>query len=289
MIDEAREIEEQRYQEVLRDAEKGEGSAKTMLAWYKLSGCGGCVVDEDGAVEMLSKRVMEGDGEAMWMLGFCFEFGIGGKQDIEQAERLYQSSSSLKSPLGQFFAFRGFGTRGTGIMNSWWKMSSEMINAFPKVLKIAPWTKLNLQGNNIGSDYPKELGAVLVSHPSITDLNLSLNELKDAAMLGEIISSNTRLTSLDISKNLFEDEGAELVGKALKYNSSLTSLNLGGNGIGFSGVELIAEALKTNSSLTFLSIRENHIGEGVGLICKGLKNNTTLTSLDLACELIHLV
>ncbi len=33
---------------VLRAVESGDNKAKTKLAWYKLSGCGGCEIDEIG-------------------------------------------------------------------------------------------------------------------------------------------------------------------------------------------------------------------------------------------------
>ena len=44
------------YKEILRAVEGGDNKAKTKLAWYKLSGCGGAVVDADGAVVLLEER-----------------------------------------------------------------------------------------------------------------------------------------------------------------------------------------------------------------------------------------
>ena len=34
----------------------------------------------------------EKDGEAMWMLGLCKEYGRGIERDIEGAEKLYEGS-----------------------------------------------------------------------------------------------------------------------------------------------------------------------------------------------------
>ena len=83
---------EEEYKEVLSAVERGEESAKTKLAWHKLSGMGGAKVDVDGAVKLLEERVKEKDGEAMWMLGLCKEYGRGIDQDIsgisEQPEKL---------------------------------------------------------------------------------------------------------------------------------------------------------------------------------------------------------
>ena len=66
------------YKEVLSAVERGEESAKTRLAWYKLSGMGGAKVGVDGAVNLLEERVKEKDGEAMWMLGLCKDSAENG-------------------------------------------------------------------------------------------------------------------------------------------------------------------------------------------------------------------
>ena len=76
---------------------------KTKQAWLMLSGLGGVDVDEDGAVALLKERMKEGDTDAMWMLGICYEYGIGIEQDIEQAEKLYQQSSDGGNEIGKFF------------------------------------------------------------------------------------------------------------------------------------------------------------------------------------------
>ena len=81
--------EEQEYKDTLDAVERGDESAKTKLAWYMLSGSGGADVDAKGAVAILEDRVKKGDGEAVWMLGLCNEFGIGTDKDIERATKLY--------------------------------------------------------------------------------------------------------------------------------------------------------------------------------------------------------
>ena len=81
-----------------------------------LSGLGGVDVDEDGAVALLQERVKEGDTDAMWMLGICYEFGIGIEQDIEQAEKLYQQSRYGGNEIGKFFVSHEWCERGSGNM-----------------------------------------------------------------------------------------------------------------------------------------------------------------------------
>ncbi len=93
--------EEQEYNAVLEAVERGDESAKTQLAWYKLSGVGGCKIDADGAVALLEERVKDKDAEAMWMLGVCNEFGRGCEQDISRAEELYKQSSDGGNVIGK--------------------------------------------------------------------------------------------------------------------------------------------------------------------------------------------
>ena len=104
------------FKDVLLSVEGGDNKAKTKLAWYKLSGCGGAEVDEDGAVVLLTERVKDQDTDAMWMLGLCFEYGIGCEQDLKEAELLYKRCSNASNKIGMFLAMNGKDSRGSGIM-----------------------------------------------------------------------------------------------------------------------------------------------------------------------------
>ncbi len=84
----------------LEAVKRGDESAKTKLAWYKLSGVGGCEIDPNGAVALLEERAKDKDAEAMWMLGVCNEFGRGIEQDIERAEMLYKQSKRRRNLIG---------------------------------------------------------------------------------------------------------------------------------------------------------------------------------------------
>ena len=92
---------EEEFNAVLEAVKRGDESAKTKLAWYKLSGVGGCEIDTNGAVALLEERVKDKDAEAMWMLGVCNEFGRGCEQDISRAERLYIQSSYGGNEIGK--------------------------------------------------------------------------------------------------------------------------------------------------------------------------------------------
>ena len=98
--------------------ESGDKNAKTQLAWYKLSGLGGAKVDIDGAFAILEERVKDKDAEAMWMLGVCYEYGIGCEQDLARTETLYTQSKDCDSDIGGFLAMHRKDERGTGKMTA---------------------------------------------------------------------------------------------------------------------------------------------------------------------------
>ena len=104
------------YREAVSAMEKGDMKAKTKVAYYKLTGLGGVQVDEDEAVALLEERAKDGDNEAKWMLGLCYEYGIGIEQDIERAELLYQQSKEGGNVVGEFLLENGGGGRGSGVM-----------------------------------------------------------------------------------------------------------------------------------------------------------------------------
>ena len=94
-------MEKAKYEDVVRKVNSGDNCAKTKLAWYMLSGRGdAAVVDAVGAVALLEERVKDRDSDAMWMLGLCYEYGIGLEQDVERAETLYSQSCDKKNATG---------------------------------------------------------------------------------------------------------------------------------------------------------------------------------------------
>ena len=105
-----------KYEEILSAVERGERSAKTKLAWYKLSWFDGAQMDAIEAVKLLEERVKEGDGEAMWMLGLCKEYGRGTEQDISGAEKLYKGSKEAGNEIGEILVKKGRKGRGSGKM-----------------------------------------------------------------------------------------------------------------------------------------------------------------------------
>ena len=103
-----------KYEDVKKAVDEGDASAKTKLAWLKLSGLGGAEIDEDNAVILLEERVKEEDGDAMWILGVCYEYLIKTEESIQRAEELYKQSSEKGNEIGKFFV--SLDERGSGMM-----------------------------------------------------------------------------------------------------------------------------------------------------------------------------
>ena len=114
----------EQYLEALRKVESGNEQYKTRVAFFLLRGRGGVDADADEAVALLTERSAAGDREAKWMLGVCYEFGLGTEQDIGIAERLYTESANARSEVGMFLSEVGNNERGSG------------------VLKVKPWSLL---------------------------------------------------------------------------------------------------------------------------------------------------
>jgi len=108
--------DEAQRKEAERAMEKGDESAKTKVAYYKLSGRGGAEVDVEGAVALLEDRAKEEDCEAKWLLGLCCEYGIGMEQNTERAEVLYRESCEGGNAVGWFLKENDFWGRGSGVM-----------------------------------------------------------------------------------------------------------------------------------------------------------------------------
>ena len=112
--------EKEEYKQVVEAVKEGNKEAKTKLARYLLSGYGGAQIDEDRAFDILKERVAKGeDAEAMWMMGLCYEYGMGCETSVEEAETLYKRCCDGGNVIGEFFVENGkwgWNERGSGVM-----------------------------------------------------------------------------------------------------------------------------------------------------------------------------
>ena len=129
------------------------------------------------------------------------------------------------------------------------------------------------------------LSKVLSVNSSLTHLDLSKNSIGDseAASLSQALAVNSSLTNLDLSRNSIGGSGAASLSQGLAVNSSLTHLDLSGNSIGDSGAASLSQGLAVNSSLTNLDLSWNSIGgSGAASLSQGLAVSSSLTHLDLS-------
>lgn len=73
-------------------------SAAAQKALSMLEGCRKTARDAEAAVAVLKQAAKARDSEATWMLGVCFEYGVGTEQDISRAEQLYQIAKKQQNP-----------------------------------------------------------------------------------------------------------------------------------------------------------------------------------------------
>jgi len=109
----------------------------------------------------------------------------------------------------------------------------------------------------------KKAAAVIAEQYSASEIALSHKGLTqhDAAVVAEILKSNTSVTGVTLQFNKIGDEGAKALAEALKVNTTLKELYLMQCGIGDAGAAALAEALRSNTSLRCLRIYLNGIGE----------------------------
>ncbi|XP_072894538.1 NACHT, LRR and PYD domains-containing protein 3-like isoform X1 [Hemitrygon akajei] len=147
--------------------------------------------------------------------------------------------------------------------------------------------KLWLRDVDLKDSGAEDLVSALSTKPSLTELNLSDNELGDSGV--KLVSAALRNPECKIQKLWLRDvdltdSGAKDLVSALSTNPSLTELNLSDNKLGDSGVKLVSAALRNpECKIQKLGLR------GVGLTDSGaedlvsaLSTKPSLTELDLS-------
>ena len=108
----------------------------------------------------------------------------------------------------------------------------------------------------------------------ITDENL--------IVICEALKINSTLKEINISNNLFGDEGTKYLSGYLSMNPSLFLINLSVNDIRQSGMKHLSNALRLNSTLKEIYFFQNRIGdEGVKYLSECLKVNCCLSKINL--------
>ena len=117
----------------------------------------------------------------------------------------------------------------------------------------------------------QKAAAVIAQQFSASEIYLVAKGLTahDAAVVAEILKSNTTVTRVDLDDNtMIRDKGAKALAEALKVNTTVEQLYLYKCGIYHDGAAALTEALRSNTSLTRLVLERNPgIGEQGKQLC----------------------
>ena len=143
---------------------------------------------------------------------------------------------------------------------------------------------LRLAQRQIDATHVVLLGKVLTSNSTLTELDLSRNSISDAGAksLAGALKSNSKLMKLYLTRNEIGDDGAEGLADGLRSNTTLSTLHLSSNGIADNGATWLAQALAYNQTMKILYLDNNLIGDaGAISLVVALESNATMTVLYL--------
>ena len=84
--------------ETLAKAKRGDASSQRSVAIGLTDGSDGFEKDEGGALEWFRRAARQGDAQALYNLGWLYEYGEGGPADSVEAERLYRLAAMQGHP-----------------------------------------------------------------------------------------------------------------------------------------------------------------------------------------------
>ncbi|XP_069749998.1 NACHT, LRR and PYD domains-containing protein 12-like [Narcine bancroftii] len=147
--------------------------------------------------------------------------------------------------------------------------------------------KLELNNISLTATGAEDLASALAALPSLTELNLGTNELRDMEVkLASAVLSNPecKLQKLWLRYNGLSDSGAKELALGLGTNHSLMQLDLSDSKLGESGVKRMSAVLRnTNSQIQ--KLRLNNIGltdACTEALASALNTNHLLTNVDLS-------
>ncbi|GCB67598.1 hypothetical protein scyTo_0015135 [Scyliorhinus torazame] len=145
---------------------------------------------------------------------------------------------------------------------------------------------LDLNENDLTDSCAEDLASALSANQSLTDLELSNNNLGDSGvkiLTAALRSSECKVQKLSLSDNTLTDSCAKDLSSALNANWILKDLDLGWNKLGDSGVKFLSEALRNpDCKIRKLHLYENGITDsGAEDLASALSTKESLTHLNL--------
>ena len=134
-----------------------------------------------------------------------------------------------------------------------------------KVLKkISTLIVLNISENKIGKEAANDIADAVLCNTELQEIGiLNGNNLEEIGILGlaRALKRTTALKALDFSHNIVTNETADDIAVVMSHNTKLCKLNLSKTRLQTSGAIKIAKGLRSITSLTELNISYNNITE----------------------------
>ena len=136
---------------------------------------------------------------------------------------------------------------------------------------VVQWTRLNLEGNDLGKDGANPIFWALRVNCTLTELLMSDNKIggdfgTDRDKMGEhgnslagAIEYNYTLRRMDLARNDLSRECATCVAHALLENPCLVAFNFERNSFDAGAADQLATRLATDGQIKFLNLRCNHV------------------------------
>lgn len=144
-------------------------------------------------------------------------------------------------------------------------------------------TNLNVCTNELGTEGMLAIGASLQKNQVLRILDANSVSADIGQFLGTVLLHNKSLTEINLSDNDVEPDADRMIGEGLKVNDTLRKLFL--NDVLIREVEVMSDAIKVNHSLNELMFRNYGFGiEGIGPLCEAIAVNTSITKLSMSSD-----
>ena len=180
------------------------------------------------------------------------------------------------------------------------KIGDEGAKALTEVIKSNADCRINkfeLRENIFGIEGTSAIAQMLTTNNSITELNLSCNEIENEGIeiLVEGIKSNHTIRSISLNAISIDSDGVKPLANLIQTSTTLISLEIGSNSITAEGAIYLADAIKANpyTNLAKLDLDRNNIGVssdnknnhtnvGYAALADTMEVNSSIVELDLS-------
>ena len=217
----------------------------------------------DEGVEHIATALRENEHNSITSINLS-DNGVGARGALGMAEALRTGMTHLTS------------LDGVGMSGMYFK----------QLRGVDPVRSLDLKG--LGDADAMVIGILLCHNMTLTSLDLgaasnTMGKLW-GRLVGDALTTNTTLASLNLGSNGLGDAGGAAVADALHgYNFKLKSLDVSANRLGRAAARAFAAVLANEVNLLSLKLGSNELGDHGGrTIFEGLTRNSTLTELDVS-------